>query len=850
MEIIDIEPFYYRLEFPWWIQGDEEGANLPLSWKADDILWGLVSPTHYFEVDASPGIQLLYNILTQLDNAHPERIYYPEPMLKRILEKKKIPLFSLESKVVAKDFDVLGFSLYHERQMLNLLPELIMMQIPYRRENRVWGEHPILICGGIPSMNPEPLADIFDIFCIGEGEEWVVKVNEILVQSRNGSWDRETTMLKIAELQGSYVPEFTSVEYQLTSSGSYHILRETRAGNKIIKKVIVDLSKQKAETFAPIIFSKTKKGNMLKKIEVARGCRSRCRFCTVVSFYAPYRERPLEEIKKAIDLRIDSGVRQISLVAPTPGDYSHMTEVGNYIRERGIKFLIQTGRADNLSCDSVQANRESGKSIVTFAVEVADDDIRKAINKNLPRPVLLEAVKIALDSGFTEFKLQSMIQLPFETSKIAQRSWEDLALEVLKIREELGSHTQVFFSYCPFRPKPFTPFERLPVPDDWKIVEAMKAGLGLVRGTKEGALRVNYAVICGNETARFLEVLFSRGDRRLIQYLEFCHQEHIRCEIPFDAIHYSAKTLSVPFLENAGIPISKFIGGFNDDDDLPWDFIDLGVTKEYFKREMEKAKNYEETPPCFEKCSNCGACSAYPEVPHNALIPHNKFQIIKEEFIPKWEQDDRVPIFVRFHVLRDSELTNINDYKRRLVRSLVNLGIEVSPRNQRLTVSKWKDALNWEGLAIYEVEVYVKDVVQLVEAVPSMFLEEFKKRKIATDILRIQIHDEPKVNLISSARVIIPIRMNESELSEFEEKEWIVKRGQGTTLSKTKSSNKKLKPISFWDVKQDVISIETHDDGLLVHMKKNGNVSELVSLLIDEERLQSRKIKPWAIGYD
>lgn len=842
-KFVDIEPLFYATEKPEWISGNEEGANPPLTKNEPAlILWGLVSLTYYNEYNAAPGLQLLYNALNLTDNGRPERFFYPEPKLKRFLLQHGIPLPSLESKLTADSFDFLGFSLFHIPQCLNILPMLELLRIPADKETRRKLDFPLLVAGGPISMNPEPIADFFDIICVGEGEDWLKWMTELYRHGLDHDWSREAFLWEAAGFRGTYVPELTKVTY----SGSGRILRRTdHPDQRKIEKVIVDLEKQPVEEFAPVILSKTERENFVKTIEIARGCPWHCRFCMVTSFYSPYRERPPEKVKEAVEWRIDHGLYRIGLSAPTPTAYSQISDVGNYLLKRGVRFTIQSERADTFTPDSATANRMSGRRWITIAVEAPSDRVRKVISKNLSEAVFLKACETGFKAGLTRLKIMAMICHPTETPEELQRDWEILMTKIFRLRSDLGSKTNLLFSICPFRPKPWTPFQWEPLVTDSRLFDAANLGMELARRSPEGALGVRVQFAAGRQS-RWWDVFLSRGDRRVSEVLKFCHRRGWIAEFPFKAPPPESVPTVTAFCKVRGIPVDKYIQGYQVGEDLPWAFLDLGPTDLWMRRELIRSREEKDAITCYQcnpKANVCGACAKYPELTHASSYKMGQFKLRTKKFTPKYEQDRRIPVYLRIDVYRSSELTNPQEYRRRIVRALIAMGIEVNPRIVNISSSLFGDGLNWEGYAMYEPKIFLTQEQMTGEFPMKQLGREFEKRNLG-EVISVSKNPEPKFGLIESATVKIQLSdLTEKRAKQFFSEKRIVKRGGGLSLKK--GWEPEHKPAEgIVDLRDWILDWKIDGSWLELELKVGGAVNEVVSLWEDINLYQAKKNKP------
>lgn len=848
---VDISNLVYETDRAEWILGGEEGSVAPISLDAPpevgSILWGLVSLTYYPEIDSTPGMQLLYNSLNQHPATRAERIYYPEPELKRYLLKHKIPLFSLESKLVGRSFDIIGISIWHIPQHLNIHPMFELLRISPDPETRWERGEPIVVAGGPFTMNPEPASSFFDLICIGEGEDWVREVTDLYRRARDEKWDRRRFLSEAAQhIAGTYAPELVVVEYndslgKITRSGY-----DWASGR--VKKRLVDIAAQPVELFEHLILSRNEDQGFVKTIESARGCSlGNCRFC-MLTFYRPYRERPAEKLKEAIDRRVAKGLDRVGLSAPNPTEHSEITEIGNYILEKGIRWSIQSERLDSFSRDSAWGNIVSGRRFVTVALEAAGQDIRCAINKLLPEETYLEGCRIAFEAGFQRLKVMAILENIHETPENLFDDWYDIFTKTFKLRDETNPRCSLLFSFCPMRPKPWTPFQWLPLTENRESFRAVSSAMELARRTPEGALRVRLQFAGGGQT-RWIDVLFSRGDRRLREVLDFCFEKGWVGEFPWNNPPPGFIGQVSTFCEHRGIPVHKFIGGYGLDDDQPWDFVDLGISKAFLRKEYEKALKFIETPSCRTSCSYCGVCETYPEITRPDTIPFVPFERKIETFVPRHKFDGRVPLYLKMVVYREPEMTNASEHRWRIRRCLIDMDLEAPITSVRATSAFFKDGLNWEGVAEYQARVWVKrDQIKALDERYDEIRDELGalmlKRELGT-LLDFTVSDKSMLGGIRWATVRIPADTISTSTFEaaMSKRTWPIMRGHKLNLSKGWEPDAKP-PEGLVNVRDWVQNIRKEGNWIVFDVKKGGSAAEVVAILNNMDARRAMKFKP------
>ncbi len=579
-----------------------------------DIRFAMCFPDLYEIGMSHLGIQILYSMLNSYEDVWCERVYSPWTDLSKILKEKNIPLFALESQDPIKSFDFLGITLQYEMCYTNVLQILDLCGLKYYSKDRE-NDDPILICGGPCAYNPEPIADFFDIVYIGEGE---TKYRELLdlykeFKKAEGGFDKKAFLRSAAKISGLYVPSLYITEYESDSPDSlikafYPIYEDVPA--KVKKELASDLSNAFFPEKPLVPFTKITQDRVV--LEIMRGCIRGCRFCQAGIIYRPLRERSLETLKDtALKQLALTGQDEISLSSLSSSDYSCLPELVDflidYAQENKLNISLPSLRVDAFSLDVMRKIQDVKKSSVTFAPEAGSQRLRNVINKGLSEEDIMEGCKKAFLGGWNRIKLYFMLGLPTETEEdikgIAQISDQIARLYYDLIpKEERKGKVSITSSASFFVPKPFTPFQWAPqgTREDF-IKKAHIVNDEMKRQLNNKSIKFNWHDV----GVSVLEGALARGDRRLSRVIVRAY-ENGAC---FDAWTETFKEeYWLKAFEECGVSIDFYTKRERSTDELlPWDFIDVGVSRAFLKREWENALSEKVTPNCREQCSGCGA---------------------------------------------------------------------------------------------------------------------------------------------------------------------------------------------------------------------------------------------------
>ena len=578
-----------------------------------DIRFAMCFPDVYEIGMSYLGIQIIYDMLNRRDDVYCERLYSPWMDLDQIMREKDIPLFALESQDPIKDFDFLAITLQYEMCYTNVLQILDLSRIPMKASERTL-DHPFVIGGGPCAYNPEPLADFFDIFYIGEGETVYYELMDCYKEWKKNGGSRRDFLLKAAKIPGLYVPSLYEVTYKEDGTIAAFKPMAECVPEKVKKQVVTDLSDTYYPSNPVVPFIKVTQDRVV--LEIQRGCIRGCRFCQAGNVYRPNRERSLEFLKKyAHDMLTSTGHEEISLSSLSSSDYSDLEALTTYLIEefgqkQGVNISLPSLRIDAFSLDVMSQVQDVRKSSLTFAPEAGSQRMRDIINKGLTEDDIFGGAMEAFRGGWNRVKLYFMLGLPGETyddiEGIAKLSNDIAALYYTIPKDERpGARVDVVSSTSFFVPKPFTPFQWVSQDTTNQFKEKQRF---LSKKMKEQLNRKSMRYNWHDFDLTALEGFLARGDRRVGDVIYKAYKKGCMFDSWSEYFYYDRWTAS---MEEAGIDPAFYTGRERClDEILPWDFIYAGVTKEFLWREYMQSRNETVTPNCRMQCSGCG-CRVY-----------------------------------------------------------------------------------------------------------------------------------------------------------------------------------------------------------------------------------------------
>lgn len=585
-------------------------VNAVMKNKEDvDIRFAMAFPDVYEIGMSNLGMMILYDMFNKRDDVWCERLFSPWTDLDKIMREEHIPLFTLESQDPVKDFDFLGITLGYEMCYTNVLQLLDLSGIALLSADREEND-PVIIGGGACAYNPEPLAEFFDLFYIGEGETVYDALFDAYKANKKAGGSRSDFLLKAAQIPGIYVPSLYEVTYK--EDGTIESFHPTCEGvsEKVEKQLIIDMDRDYNNLEAPVV-PHIKATQDRVTLEIQRGCIRGCRFCQAGMIYRPTRERDVEKLKKAARTMLQkTGHEEISLSSLSSSDYSHLKEIVNFLidefRDEAVNISLPSLRIDAFALDVMSKVQDVKKSSLTFAPEAGSQRLRNVINKGLTEEDILHGAGEAFKGGWNQVKLYFMLGLPTETEddmkgiahlaqKIAETYYETVPKEQRKGKVQINVSTSFFV------PKPFTPFQWAPMFREEDFIEKAKIVKNEIRSQlNQRSIRYNWH----EPDVTVLEGFLARGDRRCSKVILKAYEKGALYDAWSESFHYA---IWKEAFKETGVDIEFYtLRERSTDEILPWDFIDAGVTKKFLIREWEQAKAETVTPNCRQKCSGCG----------------------------------------------------------------------------------------------------------------------------------------------------------------------------------------------------------------------------------------------------
>ena len=572
--------------------------------KNVDVRVAFCFPDTYEIGMSNIGMRILYGLMNEMPGVWCERVFAPWGDMEAEMRKHAIPLYALESHDPVKAFDLIAFTIGYEMSYTNILNMLELSCVPLLAREREGLEN-IVFAGGVCAVNPEPLADFIDFFSLGEGEEITKEIIDCYRQAKKDGCTKQEFLLRVSKIDGVYVPSF--YEHSYKPDGTLADIRpKNGAPARVRKRIIQDMDKSyfPTKTIVPsteIVHDRT-------NLEIFRGCIRGCRFCQAGFCYRPVRAKSVDTLcRQAIESLEDSGNSEMTLASLSTSDYRKLPELTDklldYCEPRKINLSLPSLRADNFSRDLMLRVQKVRKSGLTFAPEAGSQRLRDAINKNVTEHEILETCATAFSGGWNSVKLYFMLGLPTETDEDVAAIAELVNKIVYCWRQNATNKKRrlsINLATAFFVPKPFTPFqwEKQTSPEEYlRRVHLLQSCL-----TARG---VDYRYH-ESDLSR-LEAVLARGDRRLSKVLLRAHE--LGCKLDgWD--EYFRYDLWMQAFSDCGVdPEFYTTRGFAEDEILPWQTIDIGVSWDFFLRERALAYESVTTPDCRTKCAGCGARS-------------------------------------------------------------------------------------------------------------------------------------------------------------------------------------------------------------------------------------------------
>lgn len=572
--------------------------------KNVDVRVAFCFPDTYEIGMSNIGMRILYGLMNEMPGVWCERVFAPWGDMEAEMRKHAIPLYALESHDPVKAFDLIAFTIGYEMSYTNILNMLELSCVPLLAREREGLEN-IVFAGGVCAVNPEPLADFIDFFSLGEGEEITKEIIDCYRQAKKDGCTKQEFLLRVSKIDGVYVPSF--YEHTYNEDGTLAaITPKNGAPARVRKRIMQDMDKSyfPTKTIVPsteIVHDRT-------NLEIFRGCIRGCRFCQAGFCYRPVRAKSVDTLcGQAIESLEDSGNSEMTLASLSTSDYRKLPELADklldYCEPRKINLSLPSLRADNFSRDLMLRVQKVRKSGLTFAPEAGSQRLRDAINKNVTEHEILETCATAFSGGWNSVKLYFMLGLPTETDEDVAAIAELVNKIVYCWRQNATNKKRrlsINLATAFFVPKPFTPFqwEKQTSPEEYlRRVHLLQSCL-----TARG---VDYRYH-ESDLSR-LEAVLARGDRRLSKVLLRAHE--LGCKLDgWD--EYFRYDLWMQAFSDCGVdPEFYTTRGFAEDEILPWQTIDIGVSRDFFLRERALAYQSVTTPDCRTKCAGCGARS-------------------------------------------------------------------------------------------------------------------------------------------------------------------------------------------------------------------------------------------------
>jgi radical SAM family uncharacterized protein/radical SAM-linked protein len=565
----------------------------------DYLNFCLIFPDLYEIGMSHQGLQILYHILNSMNRVAAHRCYVPDVDMESALRTQNMPLFSLEGKVGLSAYDVLGITLPHELCYTNILTILNLAGLPFEASRRN-ETHPLVLGGGSCAFNPEPVAEFFDAVVLGDGEEVIVELAELLLQAKDAEWPRAKVLDRMAAVSGVYIPAFFSPQYEQGRLTDIRPLKQNYTS--VRKRILAELQPlpQGHKPLVPVV----KPVHDRLGVEIARGCTRGCRFCQAGMTYRPVRERTLAEVIALAEHGIDvSGFEELALLSLSTGDYSClgtlMTELMDRFADEYVSVSMPSMRVGTLTPAIMEQIKRVRKTGFTIAPEAGTDRLRSIINKGITEEDLIATCRDAFSLGWKLIKLYFMVGLPTETEEDIE-AIVDLAKKVRsRSGQGKGRQAQVNIGVATFIPKPHTPFQ-------WEPQLGLEESKRRIDRLKQLLPRQGFKIKWHDPEQSLLEGVFARGDRRLARLIATAWTNGVRLDSWSE--HFSLEQWRRAAAE-CGVDFEHYLRRRTANEVLPWDHLHTGVERTFLEEEYTRALAHAYTPDCrIHGCQGCGLC--------------------------------------------------------------------------------------------------------------------------------------------------------------------------------------------------------------------------------------------------
>lgn len=572
-----------------------------------DVKVALAFPDVYEVAMSHLGLKIIYSVINRRNDALAERVYAPWTDMEKMMREKHIPLFSLENKCPVRDFDVLGFTLPYEMSYTNVLNMLDLTGIPVFSKDR-GDEYPIIVCGGPCVYNAEPMCDFIDLFFIGESEEAIGEMVDIIKQwkAEGKPGGKGEELRRLAQIEGCYVPAFYEASYY--EDGTFRAIKPLRKDVQfpVKKRVIRDVDKVAVDDMPILPHIEIVHDRAV--LEMFRGCSRGCRFCQAGMIYRPVREKKESHLQELAERLIqNTGYNEISLMSLSSADYSRLPELVDHLMDkfqnRRVSVSLPSLRVDSFSIDIAKKVQQVRKSGLTLAPEAGTQRMRDVINKGITEENIMEACSNAFKNGWSKVKLYFMLGLPTETDEDLA-GIVDLAMRIKNLYHDIRGRydCRITVSVSSFVPKPFTPFQWMP---QCTVAEVERKQQYLKKLFTDRHIRYVYH----DAKTGYLEAVLARGDRKIGQVIYTAWKKGCIYDGWTEFFQYDRW---MEAFEECHVNPDLYANRDRDEYEAePWDHIDCGVTKDFLRKEWRMAQKGVHTFDCRRKpCNGCAVCPA------------------------------------------------------------------------------------------------------------------------------------------------------------------------------------------------------------------------------------------------